>query len=93
MSEWYFYLIVFAIGGVICLFGQILVIKTKMTTARILVLFEMIGIFLAAFNIFDPISQFCGAGVNVPIIGFGTRSIPSWRMWLRFASIRRLSRL
>ena len=71
MSEWYFYLIVFAIGGVICLFGQILVIKTKMTTARILVLFEMIGIFLAAFNIFDPISQFCGAGVNVPIIGFG----------------------
>lgn len=71
MSEWYFYLIVFAIGGIICLLGQILVIKTKMTTARILVLFELIGVVLAALGIFEPISQFCGAGINVPIIGFG----------------------
>lgn len=71
MSEWYFYLIVFAIGGVVCLLGQILVIKTKMTTARILVLFEVIGVALAAVGIFEPISQFCGAGINVPIVGFG----------------------
>lgn len=71
MSEWYFYLIVFGIGGVVCLLGQILVIKTKMTTARILVLFEIIGVVLAAVGIFEPISQFCGAGINVPIIGFG----------------------
>ena len=71
MNEWYFYLIVFGIGGLVCLIGQILVIKTKMTTARILVLFELIGVFLAAIGIFDAISAFCGAGINVPIIGFG----------------------
>ena len=71
MNEWYFYLIVFAIGGIVCLLGQILVIKTKMTTARILVLFELIGVALAAIGIFEPISALCGAGVNVPIIGFG----------------------
>ena len=71
MNEWYFYLIVFGIGGLVCLIGQILVIKTKMTTARILVLFEIIGVALAAVGIFEPIAEFCGAGINVPIIGFG----------------------
>lgn len=71
MSEWYVYLIVFATGGFICLLGQILVIKTKMTTARILVLFVTLGVFLQAIGIFDTLSQFCKAGINVPIIGFG----------------------
>lgn len=71
MSDWYVYLIVFGIGGLVCLFGQILIIKTKITTARILVLFELIGVVLEACQIFDPISEFCKAGINVPIIGFG----------------------
>lgn len=71
MSEWYVYLIVFAIGGLVCLLGQILVIKTKMTTARILVTFELIGVLLQAVGIYEPISEFCKAGINVPIIGFG----------------------
>ena len=71
MSDWYVYLIVFLIGGAVCFIGQILVIKTKMTTARILVLFELIGVFLQAIGLFDPISQFAKAGINVPIIGFG----------------------
>ena len=71
MNEWYVYLIVFGIGGIICLIGQILVIKTKMTTARILVLFELIGVVLQAVGLFDIISEFCKAGINVPIIGFG----------------------
>ena len=71
MSDWYVYLIVFLIGGAVCFIGQILVIKTKITTARILVLFELIGVFLQAIGLFDPISQFAKAGINVPIIGFG----------------------
>ncbi len=71
MLPWYEYFIVFGIGGLICMLGQILVITTKITTARILVLFEMIGAFLAAVGIYEPISAFAKAGVNVPIIGFG----------------------
>lgn len=71
MLPWYEYLIVFGIGGLICMFGQILVITTKITTARILVLFEMIGAFLAAIGIYEPISAFAKAGINVPIVGFG----------------------
>ena len=69
---WYLqYLVVFLTGGLICLLGQILIIKTKITSARILVLFELIGVFLQAINVYDPISAFCKAGINVPIIGFG----------------------
>ena len=65
------YLWVFLIGGLICMLGQVLIITTKITSARILVLFVMIGVVLQAFNIFDPIAQFAQAGINVPIIGFG----------------------
>lgn len=61
----------FLIGGLICLFGQVLVITTKMTTARILVFFVILGVILEAVNVFRPISDFAKAGVNVPIIGFG----------------------
>lgn len=68
---WLDYLIVFASGGLICLLAQILVIKTKITTARILVLFVLIGEFLQAINVFDPIASVLKAGINVPIIGFG----------------------
>lgn len=71
MNDWYVYLIVFGIGGLICLIGQILIIKTKMTSARILVTFVVLGVFLQAIGVFDPISEFCKAGINVPIIGFG----------------------
>ena len=71
MLPWYEYLIVFGIGGLICMLGQILIITTKITTARILVLFELIGAFLAAIGLYEPISAFAKAGINVPIIGFG----------------------
>lgn len=69
--EWWNYLIVFVSGGFICLLGQLLVIKTKMTTARILVLFVLIGVFLQAVNLYDPIASVLKAGINTPIIGFG----------------------
>lgn len=71
MTMWYEYFIVFGIGGLICLIGQILIIRTKMTSARILVLFLVIGVALEAFQLFDPIKDFAKAGVTVPIIGFG----------------------
>lgn len=65
------YLKVFLVGGFICLLGQILIIKTNMTSARILVLFVCIGAVMEAFGLYDPIVNFAGAGATVPITGFG----------------------
>ena len=65
------YLIVFAVGGTICLLAQIFIIRTRMTSARILVLFELIGVFLQAVMLFEPIKNFAKSGITVPIIGFG----------------------
>ena len=65
------YLWVFLIGGFICMIGEILIITTHMTSARILVTFVLVGVFLEGIGVFDYISDFAGAGINVPIIGFG----------------------
>ena len=65
------YLWVFLIGGLICMLGELLIITTNITSARILVTFVLIGVFLEAIGIFDYISDFAKAGINVPIIGFG----------------------
>lgn len=65
------YLYVFLIGGLICMLGQILVIKTQMTTARILVTFVTLGVFLEAVGVYDYIFDFAKAGISVPIVGFG----------------------
>ena len=65
------YLWVFLVGGFVCTIGQLLIIKTKITSSRILVTFVMIGVILEAFTIFDPIAEFAKAGINVPIVGFG----------------------
>ena len=65
------YLIVFLIGGFICAIAQLLIIKTKITSARILVIFVMIGVVLEALTVFDDIAVVAKAGINVPIIGFG----------------------
>lgn len=51
--------------------GQILIIKTNITSARILVTFVLVGVFLEAIGVFDYISEFARAGINVPIVGFG----------------------
>jgi stage V sporulation protein AE len=66
------YLIVFGVGGLVCLLAQILIIRTRMTSARILVLFLLLGVFLEAIGIFEPIANFAKAGITVPIIGFGS---------------------
>ena len=65
------YLWVFLIGGIVCMIGEILIITTNITSARILVSFELFGVFLQAIGVFDYISAFAKAGINVPIIGFG----------------------
>lgn len=65
------YLKAFMVGGIICAIGQILIDKTKMTPARILVLFVTSGVVLTAIGIYEPIMKFGGAGASVPITGFG----------------------
>lgn len=65
------YLKVFAVGGLICMLGQILIIKTKITSSRILVLFVCIGAVLEAVGLYEPIANFAKAGATVPITGFG----------------------
>lgn len=65
------YLIVFGVGGFVCLLGQILVIKTKITSSRILLIFLLLGVFLQTIGVYETISSFAKAGINVPIIGFG----------------------
>lgn len=68
---WLLYLKVFLVGGFICFLGQILIIKTNMTSSRILVLFVCIGAVMEAFGLYDPIVNFASAGATVPITGFG----------------------
>ena len=65
------YLKAFLVGGAFCLIGQILIDKTKLTPARILVSYVVIGVFLGAVGIYKPIVDFAGAGATVPISGFG----------------------
>lgn len=61
----------FVVGGLICLIGEIFVLKTKVTPARILVGYIVAGVFLSAVGIYGPIAEFAGAGATVPLTGFG----------------------
>lgn len=65
------YLWAFVVGGFICVIGQILIDKTRLTPARILVGFVCIGVVLGALGLYDKIIDFAGAGATVPISGFG----------------------
>ena len=65
------YLKAFLVGGIICMLGQILIDKTKLTPARILVSYVVCGVLLTALNIYQPIVDFAGAGATVPLTGFG----------------------
>ena len=65
------YLTVFAVGGLMCAIAQLLIIKTKLTPARILVIFLITGIVLEAVGVYKYINDFAQAGISVPIIGFG----------------------
>ncbi len=61
----------FIVGGLICVVGQVLMDKTKLTPGRILVLFVLAGVVLGAFGVFAPLREFAGAGATVPLLGFG----------------------
>lgn len=65
------YLKAFIVGGLICVIGQILLDKTKLTSARILVLFVVLGCILQGFGIYEYLVDFAGAGATVPLPGFG----------------------
>ena len=61
----------FIIGGSICLIGQILIDKTKLTPARILVAYVVAGVVLGGVGVYEYIAEFAGAGATVPLVGFG----------------------
>ena len=61
----------FWVGGLFCAIAQILIDKTKLTPARILVCFVVAGVILGGLGLYEPIAEFGGAGATVPIIGFG----------------------
>ena len=65
------YIKAFCVGGVLCLIGQILIDKTKLTPARILVSYVVAGVVLSAIGLYEPIADFSGAGATVPLTGFG----------------------
>lgn len=65
------YLKAFIVGGILCLIGQILIDKTKLTPARILVSYVVIGVILGAIGVYKPLVEFAGAGATVPLTGFG----------------------
>lgn len=69
--DWLQLLKCFVVGGFICVIGQILIDKTKLTPARILVLFVTVGCILGGLGIYQYIVDFAGAGATVPLTGFG----------------------
>ena len=65
------YVKAFLIGAVLCMIGQILIDKTKLTPARILTLYVVTGVVLGAVGIYGPFAKWAGAGATVPLTGFG----------------------
>ena len=65
------YVKAFIIGGLFCVIGQILIDKTKLTPARILVSYVVAGVILGAIGVYEPLADYAGAGATVPLTGFG----------------------
>ena len=65
------YVKAFIVGGLLCLVGQILIDKTKLTPARILVSYVLVGVLLSAIGLYPKLVEFAGAGATVPLTGFG----------------------
>jgi stage V sporulation protein AE len=64
-------LLAFLFGGFICVVAQILIDKTKLTPARILVCYVVFGVFLGAIGVYKPLFETFGCGISIPLIGFG----------------------
>ena len=65
------YLYAFLVGGLICAIAQVLIDKTALTPARIVVIFVTAGVVLTALGVYEPLVEFAGAGATVPLTGFG----------------------
>ena len=65
------YLWAFVVGGIICAIGQVLIDKTKLTSARILVIYVTTGVILTLFGVYQKIVDIGGAGATIPLTGFG----------------------
>ena len=65
------YIRAFAVGGLLCVIAQILIDKTKLTPARILVVYVVAGVALGGLGIYEPLVEFAGAGATTPLTGFG----------------------
>ena len=61
----------FVVGGVLCAIGQILIDKTKLTPAKILVVYVVAGVILGAVGLYQPLVEWAGAGATIPLTGFG----------------------
>ena len=61
----------FAVGGLLCVVGQLLLLRTNLTSARILVVYVVTGVALTALGLYKPLVDFAGAGATVPLTGFG----------------------
>ena len=64
------YVKAFAVGGALCVFGQLLIDYTKLTPARILTLYVVLGVVLGAVGVYQPLADWAGAGATVPLTGF-----------------------
>ena len=71
METLWMFLKAFVVGGLICGVGQALIMNTKLTNARILVIFVVSGVALTALGLYKPLVDFAGAGATVPLTGFG----------------------
>ena len=69
--DWWMLIKAFAVGGGICVIGQLLIDYTKLTPARILVSFVVLGVVLGAVGVYKPLVEFAGCGATVPLTGFG----------------------
>lgn len=61
----------FVVGGFLCLVGQILIDRTKLTPARILTAYVVAGVLLGAIGLYEPLVKWAGAGATIPLVGFG----------------------
>lgn len=77
------YLKAFVVGGLICLVGQFLIDYTKLTPARILVMFVVLGVVLGGIGVYQPLVDWAGAGATVPLTGFGNALVQGTKEAIR----------
>ena len=71
MIDWMSFLRTFLVGGTLCLIGQLLIDRTRLTPARILTVYVVAGVILGALGVYEPFAEWAGAGATVPLTGFG----------------------